>query len=116
MLSDKIASVFLGISRLGYHIIMCSPLLPYMTFQQGMSISIRKTPAYQIKGSLWSIFGDIGRLCLQARYLLAKLNPSQSHIRSTNVEDARGGQMIVTDDVPFEDFLNHLQKLAVNTD
>ncbi|KAK4847334.1 hypothetical protein QYF36_000830 [Acer negundo] len=46
----------------------------------------------------------------QARFLLAKLNPS-----ATYNSDARipGGDIIFTDDVSFEVFLDHLQRLAV---
>ncbi|TYH32735.1 hypothetical protein ES332_D13G010200v1 [Gossypium tomentosum] len=46
----------------------------------------------------------------QARFLLAKLNPSAS----CNSDGHRpGGDIIFTDDVSFEVFLDHLQRLAV---
>ena len=47
---------------------------------------------------------------LQARFLLAKLNPSATY----NTEAALpGGDIIFTDDVSFEVFLDHLQRLVV---
>lgn len=46
----------------------------------------------------------------QARFLLAKLNPSATY----NSDGHRpGGDIIFTDDVSFEVFLDHLQRLAV---
>ncbi|KAL4325687.1 hypothetical protein GQ457_11G009970 [Hibiscus cannabinus] len=46
----------------------------------------------------------------QARFLLAKLNPSATY----NSDGPRpGGDIIFTDDVSFEVFLDHLQRLAV---
>lgn len=49
-------------------------------------------------------------LNLQARFLLAKLNPSVAY-NSDN--PAPGGDVIFTDDVSFEVFMDHLQRLAV---
>jgi protein transport protein SEC23 len=46
----------------------------------------------------------------QARFLLAKLNPSATY---NNDASAPGGDIIFTDDVSFEVFLDHLQRLAV---
>ncbi|KAM3257964.1 hypothetical protein ACQJBY_049967 [Aegilops geniculata] len=46
----------------------------------------------------------------QARFLLAKLNPSVTY-NSDN--PAPGGDVIFTDDVSFEVFMDHLQRLAV---
>ncbi|XP_048530523.1 protein transport protein SEC23-like [Triticum urartu] len=46
----------------------------------------------------------------QARFLLAKLNPSVAY-NSDN--PAPGGDVIFTDDVSFEVFMDHLQRLAV---
>lgn len=46
----------------------------------------------------------------QARFLLAKLNPSATY-NSATVH--AGGDIIFTDDVSFEVFLDHLQRLAV---
>ncbi|GMJ11839.1 hypothetical protein like AT2G21630 [Hibiscus trionum] len=46
----------------------------------------------------------------QARFLLAKLNPSATY----NSDGPRpGGDIIFTDDVSFEVFLDHLQRLAI---
>ncbi|KAJ0053266.1 hypothetical protein Pint_00003 [Pistacia integerrima] len=46
----------------------------------------------------------------QARFLLAKLNPSATYNSDASVP---GGDIIFTDDVSFEVFLDHLQRLAV---
>ncbi|KAL5549624.1 hypothetical protein UlMin_004855 [Ulmus minor] len=46
----------------------------------------------------------------QARFLLAKLNPSATY---NNDAPLPGGDVIFTDDVSFEVFLDHLQRLAV---
>lgn len=46
----------------------------------------------------------------QARFLLAKLNPSATYASDSRVP---GGDIIFTDDVSFEVFLDHLQRLAV---
>lgn len=46
----------------------------------------------------------------QARFLLAKLNPSATYSSDSSVP---GGDVIFTDDVSFEVFLDHLQRLAV---
>lgn len=47
----------------------------------------------------------------QARFLLAKLNPSATY--NSDAPPAPGGDIIFTDDVSFEVFLEHLQRLAV---
>ncbi|XP_062099483.1 protein transport protein SEC23 C isoform X2 [Humulus lupulus] len=46
----------------------------------------------------------------QARFLLAKLNPSATY---NNDAPLPGGDVIFTDDVSFEVFLDHLQRLAI---
>nr|DAD19315.1 TPA_asm: hypothetical protein HUJ06_020778 [Nelumbo nucifera] len=46
----------------------------------------------------------------QARFLLAKLNPSATY---NSTSPPPGGDIIFTDDVSFEVFLDHLQRLAV---
>uniref|UniRef100_A0A2P2JGQ9 Protein transport protein SEC23 n=2 Tax=Rhizophora mucronata TaxID=61149 RepID=A0A2P2JGQ9_RHIMU len=46
----------------------------------------------------------------QARFLLAKLNPSATYNSDTPLP---GGDIIFTDDVSFEVFLDHLQRLAI---
>lgn len=47
----------------------------------------------------------------QARFLLAKLNPSATY--NSNAPATPGGDILFTDDVSFEVFLDHLQRLAV---
>ncbi|KAL2892650.1 Protein transport protein SEC23 [Bienertia sinuspersici] len=47
----------------------------------------------------------------QARFLLAKLNPSATY--NSGVPPSPGGDLIFTDDVSFEVFLDHLQRLVV---
>ncbi|KAF8412872.1 hypothetical protein HHK36_000844 [Tetracentron sinense] len=47
----------------------------------------------------------------QARFLLAKLNPSTTY--NSDAPPPLGGDIIFTDDVSFEVFLDHLQRLAV---
>ncbi|XP_061349026.1 protein transport protein SEC23 C isoform X1 [Gastrolobium bilobum] len=46
----------------------------------------------------------------QARFLLAKLNPSATYNTESSLP---GGDIIFTDDVSFEVFLDHLQRLVV---
>ena len=48
---------------------------------------------------------------LQARFLLAKLNPSSTYNSASDV--APGGEVILTDDVSLQVFMEHLQRLAV---
>ncbi|CAN4126061.1 unnamed protein product [Withania somnifera] len=48
----------------------------------------------------------------QARFMLAKLNPSATY--NSDASPAPGGDIIFTDDVSFEVFLDHLQRLAVH--
>ncbi|GAB2290271.1 Protein transport protein S23 C, partial [Dionaea muscipula] len=47
----------------------------------------------------------------QARFLLAKLNPSATY--NSDIPLVPGGDILFTDDVSFEVFLDHLQMLAV---
>ena len=47
----------------------------------------------------------------EARFLMAKLNPSVTH----NSTDSGGGQPIFTDDVSLKVFMEHLMKLAVSS-
>ncbi|CAJ2664760.1 unnamed protein product [Trifolium pratense] len=47
---------------------------------------------------------------VQARFLLAKLNPSATYNTEASLP---GGDIIFTDDVSFEVFLDHLQRLVV---
>jgi len=47
----------------------------------------------------------------QARFLLAKVNPSKSH---NNAWDQQGGATVLSDDVSLQNFVDHLKKLAVS--
>jgi protein transport protein SEC23 len=47
----------------------------------------------------------------QARFLLARLNPSATHATASY----SGGEVVLTDDVSFAVFLEHLRKLAVTS-
>ncbi|KAL4308282.1 hypothetical protein GQ457_01G034320 [Hibiscus cannabinus] len=49
----------------------------------------------------------------QARFLLAKLNPSATY--SNSIDMAAGSDVIFTDDVSLQIFFEHLQKLAVQS-
>ncbi|KAJ3277055.1 GTPase-activating protein S23 [Terramyces sp. JEL0728] len=50
----------------------------------------------------------------QARFLLAKVNPTQTHANAGQY-GAASGQTIATDDVSLQVFMEHLKKLAVAT-
>lgn len=50
----------------------------------------------------------------QARFLLAKLNPSATHNNSNGYSQS-GGEIIFTDDISMNVFLEHLAKLAVSS-
>jgi protein transport protein SEC23 len=50
----------------------------------------------------------------QARFLLAKLNPSATHNNSNGYSQS-GGEIIFTDDISMSVFLEHLAKLAVSS-
>lgn len=50
----------------------------------------------------------------QARFLLAKLNPSNTHQTSGRNGIASGSQVVLTDDVSLQTFMGYLQKLAVS--
>ncbi|MBA0647461.1 hypothetical protein Goklo_015336 [Gossypium klotzschianum] len=49
----------------------------------------------------------------QARFLLAKLNPSATY--NNSIDMAAGSDVIFTDDVSLQIFFEHLQKLAVQS-
>ncbi|EKC99299.1 protein transport protein SEC23 [Trichosporon asahii var. asahii CBS 8904] len=49
----------------------------------------------------------------QARFLMAKLNPSTTHTSGTGYGAGAGGQAIFTDDVSLQVFMEHLKRLAV---
>jgi protein transport protein SEC23 len=48
---------------------------------------------------------------LQARFLLAKLNPSVAY--NSDNPSPPGGDVIFTDDASFQVFMDHLQRLVV---
>ena len=48
----------------------------------------------------------------QARFLLSKVNPSSTHNQMTG---GGGGEIIQTDDVSFQTFLEYLQRLTVQS-
>jgi protein transport protein SEC23 len=50
---------------------------------------------------------------MQARFLLAKLNPSATYNSAHDVP--AGSDIIFTDDVSFQVFCEHLQRLAVQS-
>lgn len=50
----------------------------------------------------------------QARFLLAKLNPSTTHTSSSYGGVTQTAQTIFTDDVSLQTFMDHLMKLAVS--
>uniref|UniRef100_A0A060T3C0 Protein transport protein SEC23 n=1 Tax=Blastobotrys adeninivorans TaxID=409370 RepID=A0A060T3C0_BLAAD len=49
----------------------------------------------------------------QARFLLSKLNPSNTHQTTGSYGTAAGSAVVLTDDVSLQTFMGHLQKLAV---
>lgn len=49
----------------------------------------------------------------QARFLLSKVNPSQTHLPNATYGQETQGQAIATDDVSLQVFMEHLKKLAV---
>lgn len=54
----------------------------------------------------------------QARFLLSKVNPSQTHNNGPSMYGQQNGQAsspILTDDVSLQVFMDHLKKLAVST-
>jgi len=50
----------------------------------------------------------------EARFLMAKLNPSQTH-NNNAMDGGGGGTQVYTDDVSLRVFMEHLMKLAVQT-
>ena len=49
----------------------------------------------------------------QARFLLAKLNPSVTH--TSKEQQGQGTDFLFTDDVSLQVFMEHLKKLAVQS-
>lgn len=53
-------------------------------------------------------------ICFQARFLLSKVNPSQTHNNLYAWGQDAGGAPVLTDDVSLQVFMDHLKKLAVS--
>lgn len=51
---------------------------------------------------------------LQARFLLSKVNPSQTHNNMFAWGQDAAGAPVLTDDVSLQVFMEHLKKLAVS--
>lgn len=52
----------------------------------------------------------------QARFLLCKVNPSQTHNnQSWGMSGGDGGAPVLTDDVSLQVFMEHLKKLSVSS-
>ncbi|KAF5305729.1 hypothetical protein FQR65_LT07625 [Abscondita terminalis] len=51
----------------------------------------------------------------QARFLLSKVNPSQTHNNMYSYGADSGGAPVLTDDVSLQVFMDHLKKLAVSS-
>jgi len=52
--------------------------------------------------------------CFQARFLLSKVNPSQTHNNMFAWGQDAAGAPVLTDDVSLQVFMEHLKKLAVS--
>lgn len=57
-------------------------------------------------------FVDCNQHGSQARFLLSKVNPSSTH---NQMSGGGGGEIIQTDDVSFQTFLEYLQRLTVQS-
>ncbi|KAK4772029.1 hypothetical protein SAY86_013804 [Trapa natans] len=101
-----------------------------MTIAQWRNMGYHNQPEYQAFGQLLLAPHDDARMIIrerfpvprlvvcdqhgsQARFLLAKLNPSATHSNSHDM--AAGSDVIFTDDVSLQVFIEHLQKLAVQS-
>jgi protein transport protein SEC23 len=51
----------------------------------------------------------------QARFLLSKVNPSQTHNNMYGWGQEGAGAPVLTDDVSLQVFMDHLKKLAVSS-
>lgn len=49
----------------------------------------------------------------QARFLLSKVNPSVTHNNPYGGQAQDGSDMVLTDDVSLQTFMEHLKKLSV---
>ncbi|PIK37215.1 hypothetical protein BSL78_25956 [Apostichopus japonicus] len=57
---------------------------------------------------------DCDQSSSQARFLLSRVNPSQTH-NSMYAWGGEGGAPVLTDDVSLQVFMDHLKKLAVSS-
>ena len=62
---------------------------------------------------LWRSHTDV-KICLQARFLLARLNPSQTHEERAPAS-IRTGEIIVTEDIPFGEFYKYFSEAVVES-
>jgi protein transport protein SEC23 len=76
-----------------------------------------KADASQILGRRFPVprLVDCDQNGSQARFLLAKLNPSATYNSSGQVGGVGGGDIIFTDDVSLQVFMEHLKRLAVQS-
>lgn len=51
----------------------------------------------------------------QARFLMAKVNPANTHSNTAGFDSGSAGQVVITDDVSLKVFMEHLIKLAVQS-
>lgn len=66
-------------------------------------------PTFIVCRPLVVYFGVV--MLMQARFLLAKLNPSVMHGSDNRPP---GGEVIITDDVGFQEFMDHLLQRITN--
>lgn len=64
----------------------------------------------------WTLFSGyyFFHLIFQARFLLSKVNPSQTHNNMFAWGQDAAGAPVLTDDVSLQVFMEHLKKLAVS--
>ena len=60
-------------------------------------------------------FVDCNQHGSQARFLLSKVNPSSTHTSGGGGYAGGGGEVIQTDDVSFQTFMEYLQRLTVQS-
>ena len=70
---------------------------------------------YMFGSALKVVFGLFVKInCFQARFLLSKVNPSQTHNNMFAWGQDAAGAPVLTDDVSLQVFMEHLKKLAVS--
>ncbi|KAH7280050.1 hypothetical protein KP509_37G050300 [Ceratopteris richardii] len=93
--------------KLGYHKDSC-----HENFRKMLEISVIDAQSLLAERNPLPRFIECDQYSSQARFLLAKLNPSITH-KTDHVGDSN---FIFTDDISLEVFLSHLQELAVRED